>query len=202
MLEAFAALEPGRTGRAELTRVAHERGWTGVRLDLPLALRFAPLLARVLERVVLVWTVDAGHCRVSLFESDGTVVEAARPDQLEGLVRAFRATQPGPDIEGRLELGGSPRQRHVALAALLGVPDTVPGSARPRGQAPAIGGERRFRRQRRIRTARDVLHLASGFGLIAALLFVLRGPWVGIVVASGVAGVAQVVRFGLGRIRV
>lgn len=106
MLEAFAALEPGRTGRAELTRVAHERGWTGVRLDLPLALRFAPLLARVLERVVLVWTVDAGHCRVSLFESDGTVVEAARPDQLEGLVRAFRATQPGPDIEGRLELGG------------------------------------------------------------------------------------------------
>lgn len=47
-----------------------------------------------------------------------------------------------------------------------------------------------------------MLHLASGFGLIAALLFVLRGPWVGIVVALGVAGVAQVVRFGLGRIRV
>ncbi len=253
MLEAFAALEPGRSGRAELTRVAHERGWTGVRLDLPLALRFAPLLARVLKRVVLVWTVDADHCRVSLFEPSGGVVEATdRADQVAELVRVFRAAGIGegakpaaavhtdevdtgttdaadsaaPAAAGDTDqpeaigigigkttpldesqsdaagVGGSPRLRHVAIAALLGVPDTVPGSAQVPGQAPAIGGERRFRRQQRIRGARDVLHLASGVGLIAAFLFVLRGPWVGIVVALGVVGVLQVVRFGLGRIRV
>lgn len=245
MLEAFAALEPGR---AELTRVAHERGWTGVRLDLPLALRFAPLLARTLSRSVLVWTVDADHCRVSLFDPGGGVVEAARPDQAAELVQAFRAAQEPLGIGGTagaaepgavrpagetaskqprapepqtaidhaasaaeagaagqvsaVEVGGSPRQRHVALAALLGVPDTVPGSAQAPGQAPVIGGERRFRRQRRIRTARDVLHFASGFALIAALGFVLRGPWVGIVVALGVVGVLRITRFGLGRIRV
>jgi hypothetical protein len=199
VLEAFAALEPGR---AELTRAAHERGWTGVRLDLPLALRFAPRLARVLERVVLVWTVDTDHCRVSLFDPAGGMVEAARPDQVAELVRAFRAARPEYDSGvGLVEWGGSPRQRHAALAAALGVPDTVPGSAWEPGQAPAGQGERRFRRQRRIRIARDVLHLVSGFALIGTLLFVLRPSVAGIVATVVIAGVAQAVRFWLGRIR-
>jgi len=193
VVEAFAALEPGR---AELTGVAHERGWTGVRLDLPLALRFAPRLARVLERVVLVWTVDTDDCRVSLFDPAGGMVEAARPDQVADLVRAFRAARPEYDSGvGLVEWGGSPRQRHAALAAALGVPDTVPGSAWEPGQAPAGDGERR------IRLARDVLHLVSGFAVVGTVLFVLWPSVAGIVATVVIAGLAQAVRFWLGRIR-
>lgn len=43
-------------------------------------------------------------------------------------------------------------------------------------------------------TSANALHLASGVGLIAAFQVVLRGLWVGNVVALGVVVVLQVVR--------
>ncbi|GAA5011026.1 hypothetical protein [Actinopolymorpha pittospori] len=217
--DALTTLAPGWPDGAA---TAHAQGWTTVPLDAQAAGRFAPLLARMLRRGVLVWTVDSEHCRVSLFRTNGEVAEAAdHPDQVAALREVFEqthvlvsstddATDSDDDKRALAASASDPRrpatQRHRAFAHLLGVPYVVPAEPPARTPtAPALTGASlplgadQFRRRQRIRTARSWLHLVSGLALVAIVGMVVRGPWIGIPIALVVIAVLQLVRYLLGR---
>jgi hypothetical protein len=59
--------------------------------------------------------------------------------------------------------------------------------------------EARFRRQKRLRSARSGLHFASGFAVPALILLVVRGPWIGIPVVLGVVLLLQLARYWIGQ---
>jgi hypothetical protein len=196
--------------------IEHAQGWTTIPMDQQAAARFAPLLADLMGRGVLVWTVDAERCVATLVRANGETVEATdRPDQVNELTRAFReshllVTDNGKD-ESQLvarvtDVRCPPEERHKAFAGLLGVPHVAPGGQPVRsGTAPAVTnasmhlGSEGFRRRQRLRSARSWLHLVSGFGLVAIIGLVIKGPWLGIPVALALILVLQAIRFWLGR---
>lgn len=212
--DGLATLAPGWPDSAA---TAHPDGWTTVPLDPQAAGRFAPLLARMLGRGVLVWTVDSEHFRVALFRPSGDVVEAVdHPDQLAELRKVFEQThvlvsstddRDKPALAAHAADPSRPAtQRHRAFAHLLGVPYVVP--AEPPARTPTTPaltdasmplGANQFRRRQRIRTARSWLHLFSGLAFVAIVGMVVRGPWIGIPVALVVIAVLQLVRYLLGR---
>jgi hypothetical protein len=215
--DALTTLAPGWPDSAA---TAHAQGWTTVPLDAQAAGRFAPLLARMLQRGVLVWTVDSEHCRVSLFRTNGEVVEAVdHPDQVAALRKVFEQTHvlvsstDDADAEDKRALAAGATdpsrpatERHRSFAHLLGVPYVVPAEPPARTPTtPALTGASmplgtdQFRRRERIRTARGWLHLASGLAFVAIVGMVVRGPWIGIPVALVVIAVLQLVRYLLGR---
>lgn len=191
------------------TGMVHARGWTSVRLDRGAAVRVASLLARRLERSVLIWTVDAHRCGVSFFLPNGDVVEATadRADQVAELARLVRSDHvPNGDGEAATEPAQPPDDRHKAVAELLGVPHLVPADDWRRPPTTRTPGDIRpspadavFRRHQRIRAARGWLRFAGSVGLIAILLLVLRGPWLGIPIAVAVILVFEGIRYLLGR---
>lgn len=215
VIDALTTLAPGWTDRSGTEQ---SQGWTTVSLERQAAGRFAPLLAQLLGRGVLVWTVDSEHCQVSLVRANGDVIGAVddRPDQVDLFAEDFREDHllvPTDGGKDKSELAAaatdstrSPKDRHGAFAELLGVPHVVPTKAPgPQPTTPSLttasvsGGSEEFRRRQRIRTARSWLHLFSGFGGVAIVGLVIRGPWILIPVVLVVILVLQLVRYLLGR---
>lgn len=214
VIDALTTLAPGWSDR---TGIEHAQGWTTVPMEPRTASQFAPLLANLLGRGVLVWTVDAEHCRVSLHRANGSVVDAVdRPDQVDELARAFHESHLLVSTEGEKDKTAlaaaasdparSPNDRHRAFSDLLGVPHVAPTRPpAPNPTAPSLTsasaplGTDQFRRRERIRSTRSWLHLFSGLGGVAIVLLVIQGPWLLIPVFLVVIGVLQVIRFWIGR---
>jgi hypothetical protein len=216
VIDALTTLAPGWSDR---TGIEHVRAWTTVPMDPRAARQFAPLLANLLGRGVLVWTVDAEHCRASLYRANGSVVEAVdRPDQVDALARAFQETHLLVSAEGEADKdktalaaattdgARSPSERHRAFSELLGVPHVAPTRPpAPNPTTPSLTtasaplGTEQFRRRERIRSTRSWLHLFSGLGGVAIVLLVIQGPWLLIPVFLVVILVFQAIRYWIGR---
>jgi hypothetical protein len=214
VIDALTTLAPGWSDR---TGIEHAQGWTTVPMEPRTASRFAPLLANLLGRGVLVWTVDSEHCRVSLHRANGSAVEAVDArDQVDALAKAFGETHLLVPTDGdkdthalaaaASDVTRSPRDRHKAFAELLGIPHVAP--TRPPAQNPTTPsltsasaplGTERFRQRERIRSARSWLHLFSGLLAVGIVLLVIQGPWLLIPVFLVVIGVLQLIRYLIGR---
>jgi hypothetical protein len=214
VIDALTTLAPGWSDR---TGIQHAQAWTTVPMEPRAAGQFAPLLANLLGRGVLVWTVDSEQCRVSLHRTNGSVVEAVdRPDQVDALARAFHESHLLVSTEGdkdktalasaAADMARSPCDRHKAFSELLGVPHVAPTrQPGPNPTSPSLTtastplGTDHFRRRERIRSTRSWLHLFSGLGGVGIVLLVIRGPWLLIPVFLVVIGVLQVIRLWIGR---
>jgi hypothetical protein len=211
VLDALASVGSGGPDRAG---VDHSSGWTSVRLEGEAAARFAPPLVKLLGHPALVWAVDAERCRVTFYRPNGDPLEASdRADDVDRLVKAFKESivTLSPESENdqpkAIEAGaGTPQDQHRAIAQRLGVPYVVPDKpAKPSAATPSLTeaslplGAQDFRRRASLRNTRSWLHFASGLGLVAIILLVIRGPWIGIPIAVVIIGILQLVRFLLGR---
>ncbi|MBM7789869.1 hypothetical protein [Tenggerimyces flavus] len=211
------ALASVGSGTPDQAGVQASHGWTSVRLENEAAAgSFGPLLVGLLKVPVLAWSVDDTRCRVTYYRPTGDPIEASdRAEDVDRLVKAFTdsvTTLAAEDESGSsqakaLEAGaGTPQDQHRALAQRLGVPYVVPGqTAQPSVVKPSLTesslplGAQDFRRRASLRNTRSWLHFASGLGLVAILLLVIRGPWIGIPIAAVVIGILQLVRYLLGR---
>lgn len=212
------ALASVGSGTPDQAGVQSSRGWTSVRLEnADAAGRFAPLLVGLLRVPVLAWSVDGTRCRVTFYRPTGDPIEASdRAEDVDQLVKAFTdsvstlapsdAPADGGQAKALESAPGTPQDQHRALAERLNVPYLVPGQpAQPGAVKPSLTesslplGAQDFRRRESLRNTRSWLHFASGLGLVAILLLVIRGPWIGIPIAAVVIGILQLIRFMLGR---
>lgn len=208
------ALASVGSGTPDQAGVEAAQGWTSVRLENEAAARsFGPLLVGLLKVPVLAWTVDGTRCRVTYFRPSGDPIEASESaEDVDRLVKAFSAsvatlaTEDASQAKALEATPATPQDQHRALAQRLGVPFVVPGqAAQPSVVKPSLTesslpmGAQDFRRRASLRNTRSWLHFASGLGLVAILLLVIRGPWIGIPIAAAVIGILQLVRYLLGR---